>query len=153
MGELATWLTTLGVCALSAIVPLVNAELYLVAASAVAQRNLVVPLIVAAAVGQMAGKLVMYFAGRGAMQLPNERLRRAVSAVEARFRERAALGDTLILASSFLGIPPFYLVSVACGMFRVNVFRFAAIGLAGRLARFTLIVLAPQFVKGWWGAS
>lgn len=151
MTAILTFLTTFGVCALSAVVPLVNAELYLLAASAIAPRELVVPLIVAASTGQMAGKSVMYYAGVGALSLPSARLRRVVARVEERYRSAkaggATLGGGIILLSAVVGLPPFYVVSIACGLLRIPFVQFFALGLLGRLIRFTLIVLAPQILK------
>jgi membrane protein YqaA with SNARE-associated domain len=152
---LLTSLTTFGVCLLSAVVPFVNAELYLLGASALAPRGLVVPLVVAAALGQMAGKALMYWAGVGALELPGERLRRMVASVKARYPADgtggAALGGGVILLSASVGLPPFYVVSIACGLLRIPFARFFLLGLVGRLARFGVIVLAPQAVKAWGG--
>lgn len=149
-----TVLATFGFCVLSAVIPFLNAELYLLAASALAPRSMAVALVVAASLGQMAGKTVMYFAGRGAVRLPGARLRRMVAAAQARYaqhdtRGREAVGGAMILVSAFVGLPPFYVVSVACGMLRVPFVQFFALGLVGRLARFGVIVLAPQLVKAW----
>ena len=153
MPTILTFLTTFGVCAFSAVVPLVNAEVYLLAASALSSRELVIPLVVAAATGQMAGKSLMYYAGVGALRLPSERLRQVVARVEDRYRSTkaggATLGGGIILLSAVLGLPPFYVVSVACGLLRIPFVQFFVLGLLGRLVRFTVIVLAPQFVKAW----
>lgn len=153
MTPLITFLTTFGVCAFSAIVPLVNAELYLLAASALAPRELAVPLIIAAAFGQMLGKSVMYFVGVGALRLPSERLKRAVAKAEHRYRSAgtggATLGGGVILLSAVVGLPPFYVVSVACGLLRVPFAQFLILGVLGRLVRFSVIVLAPQAWKAW----
>ena len=145
------FLTTFGVSALSAVIPLVNTEIYLLGASALAPRELAIPLIVAATLGQMAGKSLMYFAGVGALRLPGERLRRMVAQVEQRYQRAGAGGATLgggiILASAVIGLPPFYVVSIACGLFRIPFAQFLVLGLIGRLVRFSVIVLAPQLVK------
>jgi membrane protein YqaA with SNARE-associated domain len=153
MTVVLAFLTTFGVCALSAVVPVVNSEIYLLAASAMAPRELAVPLILAAASGQMLGKSVMYFAGVGALRLPSERLRRMVARVEERYRAAgkggATLGGGVILLSAVVGLPPFYVVSIACGLFRIPFAQFFVLGLFGRLVRFALIVLAPQAWKAW----
>src|SRR5688500_4192417 len=153
MTALLAFLTTFGVCALSAVIPLVNAEIYLLGASALAPRELAIPLIVAAATGQMLGKSVMYFAGVGALRLPSERLRRMVARVDERYRTAgkggATLGGGIILLSAIVGLPPFYVVSIACGLFRIPFVQFLVLGTIGRLIRFALIVLAPQAWKAW----
>src|SRR5687768_15398152 len=153
MTALVAFLTTFVVCAFSAVVPVVNSEIYLLAASAMAPREFAIPLILAAASGQMLGKSIMYFAGVGALSLPGERLRRMVAQVEARYRAAgtggATLGGGVILLSAVVGLPPFYVVSVACGLFRIPFAQFFVLGLFGRLVRFALIVLAPQAWKAW----
>lgn len=153
MSVLLTFLTTFGICALSAVVPFVNAELYLVAASAVSPREMVGPLIIAAALGQMAGKALMYYMGVGALQLRSARLRRMVEQAEHRYRGAGSTGATLgggvIMLSATLGLPPFYIVSIACGLLRIPFAQFFILGLLGRLARFGMVVLAPQLLKAW----
>lgn len=151
MTAVLAFLTTFGVCALSAVIPLVNAEIYLLGASALAPRELAIPLIVAATLGQMAGKSLMYFAGAGAVHLPGERLQRMVAQVEQRYQRAGAGGATLgkgiILVSAMVGLPPFYVVSIACGLFRIPFAQFLVLGLLGRLVHFGVIVLVPQLVK------
>lgn len=154
-GELAAVLGTFAVCVLSAIVPFVNAELYLVAASAYASPTVAWMLVIAAALGQMVGKSLMYYAGVGALALPGERLRRMVAQVRARYEGAGATGTTLgtgvILMSAGVGLPPFYVVSIACGLLRIPFAQFFILGFMGRLARFGVIVLAPQLLKRWGG--
>ena len=153
MTAVLAFLTTFGVCALSAVVPVVNSEIYLLAASAMAPPELAIPLILAAATGQMLGKSIMYYAGVGALRLPSERLRRTVARVEDRYRSAgtgaATIGGGVILLSAVVGLPPFYVVSIACGLFRIPFTQFFVIGLLGRLVRFAVLVLAPQAWKAW----
>lgn len=155
MTALLAFLTTFGVSAFSAIVPVVNTEIYLLAASALAPRELAIPLVIAAATGQMLGKSLMYLAGVGALRLPSERLRRTVARVEARYQQAGAGGATLgggiIFLSAVVGLPPFYVVSVACGLFRIPFMRFLVLGIVGRLIRFAVIVFVPQAYKAWSG--
>jgi membrane protein YqaA with SNARE-associated domain len=147
---IATFLTTFAVCLLSSVVPVVNAEIYLLAASAIAPPRLVPALIIGAALAQMVGKSLLYYGGRGALRLPSVRLRRMVESVQQRYQTGTAapaLGGTVVLASAGVGLPPFYVVSIACGIFRVPYPHFLLLGLVGMLARFTVVVLAPQVAK------
>jgi membrane protein YqaA with SNARE-associated domain len=45
------------------------------------------------------------------------------------------------------GFPPFYVVSLLAGTFRVNLAAFFLVGLAGRFIRFAVLALFP----GWLG--
>jgi membrane protein YqaA with SNARE-associated domain len=152
LGVAGTFLTTFAVCLVSAVIPIVNAELYLLGASALAPRAFVPALIIAAALGQMIGKGVMYYAGRGALTIRWARLQRLVASVEERYRrtgaDRSALGGSVIFLSAAVGFPPLYVVSIACGMFRVPFALFFTVGVIGRLVRFGAIVLLPQLFKG-----
>ena len=140
-------LTTFAYCVVSAVVPFANAEIYLLSAAALAPRELALPLAVAAALGQMAGKIVMYLAGRGAVRLPGERMRRALENVRATYTDRAAVGGLVLFASATAGIPPFYIVTIAAGVMRVPIARFITIGLIGRLIRFGTLVMFPNLLK------
>lgn len=148
---LATVLATFGFCLLSAVLPFLSAELYLLAASALVTPAVAPLLILSAALGQMIGKSVLYFAGRGALELRPGRLRTMVDSVRQRYDQGGAaapaLGATMVLASAGTGVPPFYVVTVACGIFRVPFLSFLVLGMIGMIARFSVVVLAPQLFK------
>ena len=147
---IATFLTTFAFCLLGSVIPVFNTEIYLLAASAIAPPQLVPALIVGAALSQMLGKSLLYYGGRGALNLPIKRLRTMVESVQRRYEQGAAapaLGGTVVLASAGVGLPPFYVVSVACGIFRVPFLQFLLIGLIGMLARYTVVVMAPQLAR------
>ncbi|KWX10253.1 hypothetical protein TR74_04755, partial [Carbonactinospora thermoautotrophica] len=69
---------TYGFCVGSAVVPALNAEAYLLALGSLADGPLLWLHALAAAVGQMTGKMLFYAIGRGALSLP--RLRRKTTA-------------------------------------------------------------------------
>ena len=52
----------------------------------------------------------------------------------------------LIGVSALTGLPPFYLVSIAAPALGVRFGTFLAMGLAGRLLRFAVLVALPQLV-------
>lgn len=151
MNLLTVFLTTLAAALVGSLVPIVNTEIYLLGASALAPPRFAPALILAAAVGQMAGKSLLYYAGRGALRIPSARLRGMVDRVREKYAsdDRApALGGGVLLLSAGIGLPPFYVVSVACGMFRIRYLQFLGIGLLGMLIRYTFVVLAPQLIRG-----
>lgn len=147
MGEMATWFSTFGVCIVSALIPLVNAELVLLGAVAYAPREMALPLAGAAALGQMVGKVVMYFVGRGALRLPGARVQSVMARAEAKLQARQGMENAVYCASAFLGIPPYYLVAVTSGMVHYPLPRFVVLGLLGRFARFALLVSIPGLFR------
>lgn len=147
MSLLAVWLTTLGVAVVSAVIPVLNIELYLLGAAALAPAAMAVPLVLAATIGQMVGKVVMYFAGTGALKLPGKRLRAALEGMHATLRNRPRSGGALVFASAAAGVPPFFIVTVAAGAARMNLAAFVVLGFLGRLVRFSVIVALPHLAK------
>lgn len=148
MSLLLLCLTTFAFSALSALVPVVNIEIYLLSAAALAPRAMAVPLVIAATVGAMAGKLVLYFAARGVVKLPGERLKRGLETARTQLEQRPRMGKLIYFASASAGIPPYYVMTVAAGAVRMNLPFFLVAGFAGRLIRFAFIVFVPYFARG-----
>ena len=139
-------LGTFAYCAGSAVIPLLHAEAYLVAASLLAPPELRWPLVIAGASGQMLGKVGMYYAGRGVRLIPGERIQRRIQLATERYRDKRQLGNGLVFLSAASGIPPFYLVSIAAGTLTFPLMPFVVLGLVGRFLRFTVAVFLPHLV-------
>src|SRR5215218_1825428 len=78
-------LTSFAVCGAGALIPFLNTEVYLIGASAMAPRALWVPLVLSGTVGAMAGKVLLYYAGRGAVKLPRQgRMQRGLASMQTR---------------------------------------------------------------------
>ena len=111
-----------------------------------------VVLAAVAAAGQVAGKLLWYWAGAGTTRLPW--LRRKldspkVSAALTRWRDRTdgrpVYTGLVLLASAFAGLPPFMLMSVVAGVLRVRMWLFLGTGLVGRFFRFWIVLEAADY--------
>lgn len=125
----------------SSVVPFVNAELLLLGL-ALATPEAAPVLVIVMAAGQMAGKSAL-FLGSDRLTPP------AIEERLARWRldgRRRAAGAPLIGVSALTGLPPFYLVSIAAPALGVRFPTFFAMGLAGRLVRFAILVALPQLV-------
>lgn len=154
------WLT-FGYSVVSALVPVVNAELYLVGLMT-RQPQLAWWLVgLAAAAGQMVGKLVYYCAGRGTLQLPTRLRRRSErqsagrwSRWLARFQrtchDRPVWTIGVLLVSASIGLPPYLAIAVLAGVGRVPLPTFLVTGLVGRFARFGAIAASPALITTWW---
>lgn len=151
MEYLLLCLTSFAVCGAGALLPFINTEIYLVGASALMPRAMWVPLVVAGSVGAMAGKVLLYFAGRGVVKLPGGRMQRGLARMQARMEARPATGKLLYTVSAVTGLPPFYVTTIAAGAVRMNFVFFLLVGLAGRLIRFGAFVALPHLAQGWFG--
>lgn len=136
--------TALFGCFVSAFVPVVNAEALLVGI-AVASPAAALPAAVLGTIGQVAGKLVLYFVGRGAVHLPQGRLRSRVDRASAGLSKHQGGGSVMLFVSAASGLPPFFVTSIAAGVARLSVRRFLVAALAGRMLRFGTLVLLPGF--------
>jgi membrane protein YqaA with SNARE-associated domain len=149
MSLFLAWITTFGVAFASAVVPVIPIEIYLLGAAALAPREFALPLALAAALGQMVGKILVYYAGTGAVKLPGRHLQTAITRAHEYMARRPRSGASVMFVSAVAGFPPFVLMTLVAGAARMNLPLFLIIGLVGRFIRFGLIVLAPHVVKPW----
>jgi len=146
---LGVFLVTYVVALVSGFLPFVNCEAYLISVSVLSPPALVLPLTLAAALGQMTAKVLLYLSGRGVMHLPLGRYRAKLDAARVRFEQRRSRTSMFLFASAASGFPPFYVVAVLAGMLRLSFASFAIAGTLGRFVRFGVVVIVPQLVRYW----
>lgn len=166
------WLAmAFGVAFGSALLPLINIELFVIGMAA-GQAGMHWALIAAVvAVGQVAGKMLYFLAARGSIHLPAFLHRRPATSEPPRWRLRLRARTERLRAwiakitdkchrhpgwlistysvSAIAGVPPFMAITVLAGMARMRMWVFVAAGLAGRFARFGLLAAAPAVFAGW----
>jgi membrane protein YqaA with SNARE-associated domain len=142
--------TTFAMTTAGGFIPIFNTELYLLAVTATAPPGVRLPVALAAALGQITGKAIMYGAGRGLVALPLGRHAERVARVRARL-EGARWPKLFLFWSAVTGFPPFFIVSVLCGTIRFPFAVFLAIGLVGRSIRFSIVVFFPHLIMGLLG--
>ena len=136
---------TLVVCFLAGLIPLINAEVYLVGISIwVIKRPEQLPaIIILAALGQMMAKVILYYAGMGMLELPSGKWKEKIDRARTKLVRWEKKPYLVYASSASLGLPPLYLTTFAAGAMRINFTLFCLIGFAGRLARFGVIVTIP----------
>jgi membrane protein YqaA with SNARE-associated domain len=147
MPVLALCLSALSGSFVSAFVPAVNAELLLAGLVAAAPPQLLWPLVALTTVGQMGGKVLLYLAGRGVIMLPAGRLSTLMERAAARAAVHQQVGGTILFASAFAGLPPFYFTSITAGLARFSFRSFLLLGSLGRFFRFAVVALVPLVLK------
>jgi membrane protein YqaA with SNARE-associated domain len=154
--ELVALLTSVGFGVVSAIVPVVNAEAYVVGSQVTAIAG-AVPIAVGVGIGQTFGKLILFLSVRQGRELPFIQHRRAesrrqpVSRSRARFRAGVARllqlvgqkrwGLPIVLLAAVVGLPPLYAVALLAGATTMRTHWFALVVLVGRVTRFVLLAL------------
>jgi len=129
----------------SALVPWVNAEILLLSLSVFTSSPFhLAGLVILASAGQMTGKCVLYWAGRGAIPLKGNRVGKALNSWKERFERSPSKSMGLVFISAVFGIPPFYVITILSGAFRLRFGRFLAVGACGRLLHFGMLIMIPQ---------
>jgi membrane protein YqaA with SNARE-associated domain len=162
--ELIALLTSIGFGTVSAIVPVVNAEAYVIASQMSAVIG-PIPIAIGVAIGQTVGKLVLFFGVREGKELPfikhrrEVRQKRPVGPARARFRAAMAKlldlvgqerwGLPIVLVAAIVGFPPLYAVALLAGATTMRPIWFGLTVLVGRLCRFLLVASGFQGLHDW----
>jgi membrane protein YqaA with SNARE-associated domain len=162
--ELIALLTSIGFGTVSAVVPVVNAEAYIIASQMSAVIG-PIPIAIGVAIGQTVGKLVLFFGVREGKELPFIKHRREVQKQRpvgpARARFRAAMaklldlvgqkrwGLPIVLVAAIVGFPPLYAVALLAGATTMRPIWFGLTVLVGRLCRFLLVASGFQGIHDW----
>lgn len=142
-----TLLLTFATCVLSALVPLVNAEAYLVAVSLTSSTAGLWALAFVGALGQTMGKLIWYEAARRSLswgwvrrRLETPQRQEALARWRGRFAERPWLPMSVLFLSASVGLPPLLVIAVLAGQLHLSRVGFAFTVLVGRTLRFAAIL-------------
>jgi membrane protein YqaA with SNARE-associated domain len=134
----------------SALVPWVNGEIILLSLTALARSPWArTGLVLSACTGQMAGKCILYWAGKGVIPLKSGRVKETLSVWKGRLERSPSRMLSLVFVSSAVGIPPFYVVTILAGALRVRFGPFFAVGACGRLVRFGTLAFVPWIMFQW----
>jgi len=153
-------LSTFGVGLVSAVLPVVNLEVYLgiVAAQLAGSPSTaqLVVLAVAAGVGQTLGKLVWYLLGARSLEsrwvrhkLERPAARQRFESWQARIADRPWLSTLVLLASSVVGLPPLLIMAVVAGSLRVRLVVFVPTVAVGRTLRAWCLLAGVGTLVGW----
>jgi membrane protein YqaA with SNARE-associated domain len=176
---LLTWLlVALGVAVVSSLFPLVSVEIFVLAFAADHPHLPILLFATVIAIGQVAGKLLYFYAARGAIHLPafvhrrsggqrEEPIAGPCSRPMAAWRTGmawlrnawAVLGDrchqhpkwmmTATATSALVGVPPFLATTFLAGLAGLSLRAFVAASLPARFVRFTVLASAPHWVMHW----
>ncbi|MGI8458393.1 MAG: hypothetical protein ACR2LI_09815 [Propionibacteriaceae bacterium] len=164
--EVLAAVTTVAFGVLSAIVPIANAEAYVIAAqvSGVGDAVMVATCV---GVGQSVGKLLLFLGVRRGRDFrfvrrhrdqpgnelgPNRRRLRAVLDRLLALVGTKRWGLPIVFLAALTGLPPLYAVALLAGATTMRAGLFYVAVLAGRIIRFVLIALGVGHGIDWWSA-
>ena len=136
----------------SALLPVVSAEAYALLAAARTHGVEAMTVVLALAIGQTIGKLVLFGAARRGSGRLHTRLCRRGEGRAARWHDRVCslmtrrrTGLPTVLASAAVGLPPLALVSLVAGASAQRRWEFGTVCLVGRVARFAALTLPTVY--------
>lgn len=139
----------------SALIPVLNLEVYLGAVAAKAPDLPLWELAVLAGGGQMVGKVLWYHAGRHSLRVPWMRRKMDSERWQASYRRwsewiarRHGHTGAVTLLAAFTGVPPFAVISVLAGSLGMNFWLFLTTGLVGRTLRFGAVLAGVGLLFG-----
>jgi membrane protein YqaA with SNARE-associated domain len=132
------------VATVSSLLPVSPVEVLLIALSASLPPSLLLPVTMLATLGHMAAKTVIYLGSRTTVPALPARQRAALDRVRALLVRRRRVRLLTVLVSAIGGVPPFYLVTVCCGVLRLPLRDFLVAGTVGRGLRFAALALLPR---------
>lgn len=160
--ELLALLTSIGFGTLSAVLPLANAEAYVIASqvSAVAGP---IPIAIGVGIGQTIGKVILFLGVRRGRELKPVRAAtrpgRPVGPVRTRLRAAVAAllalvgqkrwGLPIVGLAALAGVPPLFAVALLAGATKMRLLGFTAVVLVGRTGRFVLVALGVGGLSPW----
>ncbi|HVK77624.1 MAG TPA: VTT domain-containing protein [Kofleriaceae bacterium] len=139
------YLGTFLFCFGSGLVPIFNAELFLVAVSSMWVSS-VAPLpaiVLLAAAGQMTAKIFLYYGARSTLERATGRRKEKIEKARAKLDKWRQRPNWYLLVSSTIGLPPFFIISLLAGALKIRLRRFLLIGTIGRVVRFAVLVALP----------
>ena len=148
-------LLTLGFGALSASIPIFNMEAYISVAYANNDHESALAIAFVGSLGQNLGKLVWYYASRGAIDVPFLRKRLERPKRQEQFERwrtavqgRPLMSGVLTFVSAAAGFPPFFAMAMVAGTLRMNVVVFFIAGLLGRTIFFWAWLIGVGLIFG-----
>ena len=147
-------LTSLVVGVASALIPLINIELY-VAGVGTAGSGEAITIALAAGAGQTIGKIFWYEAARRGVETDWVQKRLSAPKIHAAYERWVATmhgrpwyGGAVLFAASFAGIPPLLVMAAVAGAFRLPYWMFLPTIFVGRVLRLWLVIEGTGFFFG-----
>jgi len=145
-------LTTFGVSVASAMVPLINIELYLAGVGSVGSGTAITLGLVAGA-GQSVGKIFWYEVAKRSLEtswaqkrLSAPKVRSSYDRWVASMRGRPWYGGAVLFVAALVGLPPLLVMAAVAGALKVPYWVFLPTIFVGRALRFWLILEGVEFL-------
>jgi len=147
------WLTTFALSIVSALVPFLPIEVYILGAGATESGTATgISLGIAAGAGATVGKIIWYEAARRGVESAWAQKKLAAPKVKAgyerwmaRMEGRPIYAAVIIFIAASVGVPPLLVMAAVAGLLKMPLWIFVPTVLVGRTIRFSLLFLGVDF--------
>lgn len=137
----------IGFCA--GMFPIVSIELFLIGIGAwatPAPADMAI-IVVLAAIGHQIAKTICYYAGYGALEKANDKLRARVDKLRHKIERWNRRPKLIMFVASVIGIPPLYVLAfIARPLMDMRFWPFTIIVFSSRIVRYAVLLAAPQLI-------
>ncbi|MCD4526258.1 hypothetical protein [Nocardioides sp. cx-173] len=152
---MSLYLWSFGVSIASALFPLINMEVILGGMAATVGDGHAFALAVAAGAGQTVGKIVWYELTRRSFdtewvqkRLSGPKVSQSYLRWQQRIEGRPWFGGSIMLVSSFAGVPPLLVMAAVAGALKMRMYVFLPTIFVGRTLRFWLVLAGVESLLG-----
>ena len=133
-------------CFLTGYIPSVSTEVVLAGVGMTISTEHVLPLALVGALTQTLAKAHLYFLSRRIARCLSFRSRRKLIALKQRFNKQEAMSSGILFISALIGLPPYYLMNLLCGLLNTGWVQFCLIGFTGMFIRFNVCLAFPLWL-------
>ena len=127
-----------------ALLPVMATEPLLLGLPSLVPPSMVIPVTLLATATHMTAKVIVLITSRRADRVVPRRYQASLARTCGRLAGHRKLQIGTVFVSAITGLPPFYVVTMACGILRVSLRDYLVAGTIGRAIRFAAIVAAPH---------
>jgi membrane protein YqaA with SNARE-associated domain len=129
--------------------PIVSIELFLIGIGtwAAPTPTDMVALVLLAAVGHQIAKTICYYAGYGALEKANDKLRARVDKLRHKIDRWNKRPKMIMFVASTIGLPPLYLLAfIARPLMNMRFWPFTVIVFSSRIVRYAVLLAVPKLI-------
>lgn len=150
LGFLSTnqYLLVGSMCFFTGYIPSVSTEVFLAGIGLTLAPSQILPLAFLGALMQTIAKCHLYFLSNRIAYCLSFKSRRKLILLRRRFTQQESISNSLLFISALVGLPPYYLMNLVCGLLDTGWFHFCMIGFIGMFIRFSVCLAFPLWIVG-----
>lgn len=133
-------------CFFTGYIPSVSTEVILAGIGLTIAPTQILPLALIGALMQTLAKCHLYFLSKRVAYCLSFKSRRKLIALRHRFTQQESISNSILFLSALVGLPPYYLMNLLCGLLNTGWVHFCIIGFIGMLIRFSVCLAFPHWI-------